>query len=424
MLKTKLSKKEYILKAAKLCGVEKVELEALKKHLDGKLKNPYVEERNLNLFKLYELYEKEEYHPLEIDEEGIINLNKNNLVISKKKSEKTKFGKFFVITPKLNSYIATMVSPYDIPEKFERIAELNDLLLPRISNEMGVPATEYYRSIYKEKTTETANHLTKNFLNDDEILIPGNKIIRGDSKKKEKRPRIRRKIKLESILESTDKYIKKNYDTYKFSKEETDSTREEIRKGLIKQTVVNKFFVVDDEPFNSWGLIKNKQGKLKLAPLSKFFYCAGVVREAPDLKHIVTSTGKEDIQSFILEYGKEPWFREWVENKVLKVEFDECVQKMEQDSKISLTEAERGYYKYFFDNMKENVKEVVEANYDKDKLPNRRKRISNGLVEKVKKGFQKSVNEPRLPKLKIWQKINDKNDLEKDDDSEMSQEMR
>ena len=430
MTKTKLNKKEYILKAAKLCGIEKVEIEALKNHLDGRIKNPYIERRNANLFKLYEMYQKGDYHPLIIDDNGIINLNKKDFVISKKRTEKIKFGRFLVVTPELDSYIATRTSPYDIPEKFERIAELNDLLLPQISIKMGVPATEFCRSIYKDKSTETTNHLTKNFLNDDEILIPGNKIIKGNNKNKEKRPRSKRKIKLESILDATDKYIKKNYESCKLPKEKIDYAREKIRRGLIKQTVVNKFFVIDYEPLESWGLIKNKEGFLRLAPLSKFHYCAGVVREAPNLKHIVTSTGKEDIQSFMLEYGKEEWFREWMENKVLKVDFEECLEEMKQKSKVSLTDTEKEYYKYYFENMKENIQKVVDANYDKDKLPRRIRRINNSgnivsVAEKMKDGFPKNANVSHLQKIKNMAKnirSKNKNNLERMNDSEMSQE--
>lgn len=403
MIKT-LNKEEYILKAAKLCGVEKVEIKALEEHLSGKMVNPYIERRNSNLFKLYEMYVNERYRALKVGKNGIIDLNKTDFVTSKKRTEKNKFGKHLIVTPELDSYIAVSPIPYDVPIKFEQIAELNNLLLPHISKKLGVPATEYYRSIYREKTTENANHLTKNFLNDDEILIPGNKIFRGDNKRK---PKVtKRKIKLESRLEHTDKFIKRNYEAEKFSKEECNAIREEIRKGLIKQTVVNKFFVIDDEPSSSFGLIKNKEGRLRLAPLSKFSYCAGVTRNASDLKHIVTSTGKEDLQSFILEYGKETWFREWIESKLLKLDFEECVQSMESASKVSLSETEKDYYKYFFENMKEDVKEVVRAKYNKDKLPKRRKRDSTTVV--MKKGFQKDLKKENLQKNSLLQKLKSK----------------
>lgn len=421
MVKRKLNKKEYILKAAKLCGIEKVEIEALKNHLDGKLKNPFIERRNEDIFRLYELYEKQEYRPITIDENGNIDLDKSDYITSRKRTDKNKFGKFLVITPNLDLYIAMDNVPYDIPEKFEKIAELNNLLLPQISKKMGVSAAEFRRAIHIENSTEIkTNHLTKNFLNNDEILIPGNRIIKENNK--EKKPRNRTRIKLESILESTDKYIKKYYEKKDISEEEINSLRENIRRGLIKQTIINKFFFIDDEPLNSWGLIKNKNGDLKLAPLSRFSYCVGVKRESPNLKHVVNSKGKEDIQSFMLDYGKEEWFKEWIEKEVLTVNFEECIEEMQQKSKVSLKDIEKEYYRYFFDNMKEDVQMVVDANYDKDKLPKRRKRLLD-MSNRLTDGFQNDANETGLQKIrKMANRIKNKIKNDFKSDSEMSQE--
>lgn len=393
MIKKELSKEEYIVKAAKLYGVEDVEVEALKNHLQGDMKNAYLERRNEMLFKLYDKYKRGDNKPLEVyAEEGFIDLDEADILLSRKKSEKTDFGRYAVITPDLDSFIAKSAIPFDIVPKLEKIAELNDILLPQIAKSMGVPATIYYRSKY---TTDTGivstNHLTKNFLNDEEVLIQGNKIIKQNQTKSKKdktdKKVLSSKIKMSHILEATDKYIKKYYQKYRIPEKEQKADRDEIRQALIKHFFVNKFLVNDNDSLVSWGLIEDKKNhRLRVAPMTRFNYCAGVKCSSKDAKHVVVSHGKEDMQSFMAEFGKEQWFRLWIKDKVLNTNFRNCVFKMEKDSKVKLSEEELSYYKFFFDNMIEDVRMVHELDYDKDEFP-KKSRFKNkvkNVKEKVK----------------------------------------
>jgi hypothetical protein len=105
-------------------------------------------------------------------------------------------------------------------------------------------------------------------LNDDETLIQGNSIIKDNPKK--------RRINFETQLEAVDKFVKKHYKKHKLPQEDADKAREEIKRGLIKQSIFNKFVFNQKESHEKWGLIQGKDKSLRLAPLFSYDYCAGV----------------------------------------------------------------------------------------------------------------------------------------------------
>ena len=82
----KLSKEEYIIKAAKLYGLGEVEIGALKDHLSGKMPNDFIVRRCQYLFDLYDIYVSKEYNdPIDPDEKGIINLDDYAFELSKRR---------------------------------------------------------------------------------------------------------------------------------------------------------------------------------------------------------------------------------------------------------------------------------------------------------------------------------------------------
>ena len=105
----KLSKLDYIVKAAKLYGLGEVEINALKDHVSGKNVNEYIERRCKYLFRLYDIYKSEKYNEhLDPDEKGIINLNDFSFEKSKRRLANSKIGVFWILSSNLDTYLATV----------------------------------------------------------------------------------------------------------------------------------------------------------------------------------------------------------------------------------------------------------------------------------------------------------------------------
>lgn len=394
----KLSKQEYIIKAAKLYGLGKVEIEALKNHLSGKNTNEYIERRCDFLFRLYDIYKSQEYNEhLDPDEKGIINLNDFSFERSKRRLADSKIGIYWILSSNLDTYLVT-VPPNrftEIKDKYIEISEKNNFLLPQIARQMGLNATVYYKGEYTDENgTFSTHHLTKNFLYDEETLIQGNSIVKDNPKRK--------RINFESLLETTDKYIKKYYKKNKLPESDLIKVRAEIREGLIKQTLFNKLVFNENESNEKWGLIVCNDKNLRLAPIFSYDYSAGV-EPTGKVHHRAIQGSKEDIPSFMLQYSKERWFRDWIERKVLTLNLDRAISDMTRRTGVELTDEEKEYYKFLIDKMKSKVIEVCDLNYDresveklqKEKLGSKILRTKDTISDKIVdlKTFVKSVRD-------------------------------
>ena len=82
----KLTKQEYLIKAAKLYGLSEVEIEGLENHLNGTMPNDYIMRRCDSLVRLYKIYDSKKYNEhIDPDEDGIINLNDYAFEISRRR---------------------------------------------------------------------------------------------------------------------------------------------------------------------------------------------------------------------------------------------------------------------------------------------------------------------------------------------------
>lgn len=383
---SKLSKQEYIIKAAKLYGLGDVEIGALRNHLDGSMPNEFIVRRCKFLFDLYDIYASKEYNdPIDQDERGIINLDDYAFEFSKRRLDKSKIGNQWVISSNLEAYLITERPnrSTDIRNKFIDISTLNNFLLPQVAKQMGLDATVYYRGIYTDQYgTLSTHHLTKNFLYDEETLIQGNSIIKDNPNK--------RRINFQSQLESVDKYVKKHYKKYKLSQEELEKVREEIKRGLIKQTFFNKFVFNENEAHEKWGLIQGKDKRLRLAPLFSYDYCCGV-QPTNKTRHRATQGKREDIESFMLYFSKYPWFKEWIATQVLTFDFNKAVSDMTRKTGIEFSDEEKEYYDFLFGKMHVKVLDVCDVNYDRDLVEKLRKEKIGDKVLRIKETVKEKI---------------------------------
>lgn len=358
----KLSKKEFILRAAKLYGLGEVEIGALSADLDGTMPNEFIERRTKPLFRLYETYMSNDFNEaFDTDENGIINLNDYSFEISKRRLADSKIGNFWIVSSNLEAFLSVK-TPQDVTsnvkEKFVPISEKNNFLIPQLAKQMALNATVYYKGEYTDQYgTFSTHHLTKNFLYDEETLIQGNSIIKADPRK--------RRISLETILDGVDKYLKKYYKKNKLPQKDLEKARREIREGLIKQTFFNKLLFNTNESNEKWGLIIGEDKNLRLAPIFSYDYFAGV-ESVRRTQHRAVQGNREDIESLMLQYSDEYWFRTWIERSVLPINFDKAKKEMERITGITLTQEEEEYYKYVLDKIYPKVKNVYELDYDRE----------------------------------------------------------
>lgn len=365
-------KRKYILEAAKLYGLGQVEIDALKAHLDGQFKNEFIVRRTQFLFRLYDVFKSTKYNEkIDTDENGIINLNEYSFEISKRRLTDSKIGRLWIISSNLEAFLMTNSPDYssEIKPKFLKISDKNNYLLPQIAKQMGIDATVYYKGEYTDENGALSTfHLTKNFLGDEENLIQGNSIVKDNPNKK--------RVNFEELLEATDKYIKKYYKKHKLPAKEMEKARTDIKQGLIKQSIFNKMVFNENEANKKWGLIISKDKRLRLAPLFSYDFCAGVELTQKS-HHRVIDGNREDIETFMLKFGKEKWFRDWVRDFAVKLDFDKAVKDMERKTGINLSEEETEYYRFLINKMHSKIVSVYDLNYDKD-LVNKNKKEKLG----------------------------------------------
>ena len=372
---------KYILEAAKLYGLGQVEITALKDHLEGRTENKFIVRRTKFLFRLFDIYKSTKYNDkMGTDENGIINLNDYSFEVSKRRLADSKIGKSWIISSNLEAFLVTSLPDYSaqIRARFLNISNKNNFLLPQIAKQMGIDATVYYRGEYTDKNGALSTfHLTKNFLGDEENLIQGNSIVKDNPNKK--------RVHFDDLLDSVDRYVKKYYKKHKLPEDLMREAREKIRQDLIKQSIFNKMVFNENEANEKWGLIIKKDKTLKLAPHFSYDFCAGV-ELTQKTHHRVIHGNREDIETFMLEYGKEKWFREWIRDFVVGLDLEKAENDMIRKTGITISDEEREYYKFVIQKMHSKILSVYNLNYDKElvkRVGDKINRLKDSVSDKV-----------------------------------------
>lgn len=369
----------YILKAAKLKGLAAVEIEGLRKHFTGEAPNDFVVRRNPDLFELLSKKKNEEQGLVRDDEGTYVALD--NVIVSK--VESGELGTSKILTPSLTSYISKPITSVDESSKFYDLSSKNELFLPYIARALGVDAAVFEEAVLEDETgDQILRHLTRNFVREDERFISGNQILNKDKDKDKTRNRVTtssrvgkeptKKVSMTLLLERVEKFVKKFGKREGLSDEEISLMKIEIRRGLIKQTFVNKLILNDNESNSNWGLIR-KDKTLRLSPLYGFNCSAGVMRKSElPTRRVVWNTGRfggrEDIQSFMLEFGKEAWFRDWVKESLGNFSIDDVFKEAEEKSNLQLSSQEQEYYRAVLDKTIILAKEVIDVDFNEKKF--------------------------------------------------------
>lgn len=368
--KKKLTEEEkYILKAAKLKGLAAVEIDGLRRHFTGEAPNEFVVRRNPDLFELLEKKKKEKQGFIRETDNPYIDME--NVLVSR--IDLYHPGTRRIVTPSLTSYITKPATYVKENSKFHELSIKNELFLPFVAKAFDVQALTFMTVGVEndELEGEDVQHITRNFMDSTDRFIPGYKILTSGNKKDSNKGTPKR-IGMTYLLDRIDKYIKKLGKKLKLPEDEVKGIRGQIRRELIKQTFINKLLLNDNESNYNWGLIVKGQ-EISLSPLFGFEYCAGVM----DLKELPTRRvvgnigrvgGREDIQSFMIAYGKEEWFRTWVKEALKSFDIEDTFALAEEKSNVMFTDQEKDYYRAVLDKTISLAKEVVDVDFDESKF--------------------------------------------------------
>lgn len=175
---------------------------------------------------------------------------------------------------------------------------------------------------------------------------------------------------MKSLLDKTDRFVKRVYRREGVSEKASLEDRKEIRETLIKQTFVKKLLLNNNESNFRWGLIQ-RNGRFRVAPMFGFEDCCAIPSvDANPIYRVVSGIGpfkhSEDIQSFMLAFGEEEWFRDWVKDCLDTFSLDDAIQDAKDNSNCDLSEAEIEYYKAVLDRTIGLAYEVINNGFDRN----------------------------------------------------------
>lgn len=265
------------------------------------------------------------------------------------------------------------------------IKEKNAFFMPQLAKQLGIETAIFYKTTEADKldtkeevsvdaivnilkeyklVDDTKYHLTKNFIKLGETYISAKDFIKDKNDSSI--------IEMRYILEATEKYVKEKYRQKGFSKKEAEDTYKNIRTGIIKQSLFNKLVNNYDESNSTWGLIEDASGHLRLSPMFEFKACAG--RHTGKSQVRVVDKNKNYIDDFLIVYSTEEWFKEWIDNAVINLDFDKANDEMTRKTGVILTQSEKDYYRStIFDKMHSIIVNASEVNYDTEEIIRARK---------------------------------------------------
>lgn len=265
------------------------------------------------------------------------------------------------------------------------IKEKNEFLMPQLAKQLGIETAIFYKTTEADKADskdevsidaivnilreyklvdDTKFHLTKNFIKPGETYISAKDFIKGKNDSST--------IEMRYILEATERYVREKYRQKGFSKKEAEDTYKAIRIGIIKQSLFNKLVNNSDESNSTWGLIEDESGHLRLSPMFKFKACAGCHSGNSQVR--VVDKNKNYIDDFLIVYSSEEWFKEWIDNAVINLDFDKASDEMTRKTGVILTPSEKDYYRStIFDKMHSIIVNASEVNYNTEEIIRARK---------------------------------------------------
>ena len=361
----------YLNAAGVVYGKAPVELEGLTYYLNhGEFDfDNWILRRNEILFDLYEKYKSNSFNEgFKMSENGVYHPREEDYVISKERQNRwmTNYdtnqpGIGWIMTPSLDYF---MVSPnaksaHTVTEKYHNLSEKNSFLLPQIAKQLDIPATVYYRGVIKRGKDKRKVHLSKSFIEPDEVYVAAYGFVPSKRKRDNK-------VSMQTLLDSTKQFMLDDEGMHGIDPEDTLARYEEIRKGIIKQTFFYKLTLHDEESNDTWGLTAGRDHRYHLAPLRVYEPACEAKTLGYNGKgcHRTVSNGLDDIQSFMLEYSKEDWFKKWLEDRVLNLDMDKAFVDTARETKVFLNSKEREYYSEVFTTMLGKVQDVFDLEFD------------------------------------------------------------
>lgn len=230
-----------------------------------------------------------------------------------------------------------------LPEEFyildefkeRKASSYNILIVPEIAKQFEIACAEYFLA---GSDVNSRLCITPSFLEEGEEVIQGDyiKTLGGNSR-------------ISNYANDIVKYLRaRNVD---------EDTIHKVEFDFIKQSFFKKFiFHVDDAPRN-WGIIKGKDGGIRLTPTFDIDHTCKVYEE---IWLSEADNGDTSLEAFMLQYQNYPGFKAFVKKCMDNFDIDNAFLNVEHKHGIKMSNEDRSIYANFFRTQMEIVKSTYE----------------------------------------------------------------
>lgn len=200
------------------------------------------------------------------------------------------------------------------------ISKYNPILVPEIARQFLLEAAQYYivTRAKGKRASKIDLMLTTDFRDEEqeEELIEGKYICGAE-------------LKTSQIIEKQQEYLMEH--------NASPEDMEMVRRNFIKQTIFNKFIEQTDENNGNWGIVKNKNGRFKLAPIYDLDCTCGVSLKGYGITKRICDNGRDDLDSIVMQYKDEPCLQEYMKYVIQNFSIEKAFEKAKINSKIDFS---------------------------------------------------------------------------------------
>lgn len=285
-----LSKEEYITKLAIIWGASLDNIDLIKSIHRDSFENMY-----------------QEYLKINGDTQkitGVVNLDEIKYLKSNQRfdSKDASFASGWLILPDLERILIKNILTDKYSSKSKFYCLCNHLVIPRICKSLHLESANYFLAQKDDK--QGIYIVTPDFLEEGEELKTGQDISR--------------QMHILGLSNTTEDNIDISERFVNFNSGREEEC-EAIKQELIKQTVFWYIIKNLDQSKRNWAIRNGKKG-IRFAPNYDYDFCLDAVEDGAEY----TRVNDENIEKIVNKYKDLPWFREWLEESVLKLDVQAC----------------------------------------------------------------------------------------------------
>lgn len=189
----------------------------------------------------------------------------------------------------------------------------NAMLIPKIIEGFGMKSAQYYTTDFWDEDYDNA--VTTIFLVTPSFLQPEEEIINiSQILKISKISNFKTNIDMLDSIECIKDYC--------FNKGIEESEISQLIIDYKKSVFISKFLNNTDEAYRNFSIIISEDKKVKMSPLYDYDFCCN---NTASRSENIELNNKNDLESYINFLKTEKWFKEWLEETILKSDYRKSI---------------------------------------------------------------------------------------------------